>query len=104
MRSLLLAACLAASPAIAGPEMVYIGNGITVRLMLADCDVPELAHALREVPSLTPPKMATIKHGSSDFEVPACWGTAEGDKVLLGDILGNAGFIMKGSFKPAPGV
>jgi hypothetical protein len=100
MLRFLIAALAASGPVTAGPQMVYQGETMSVTLMLADCDIPALANGLRQVPSLTPPKMAVIRHGPT--EIPACWGTAE-DKVLLGDILGNAGFIPMDAFKAQPG-
>jgi hypothetical protein len=99
MRYIVLAAALAAGPSLA-QEMHYAGDGLHIRLMLADCDIPPIASALKQE-SMTPPKMAVIKSG--DVEVSGCWGTHE-DKVLLADVWGRAGFIPMSAFKPSPGI
>lgn len=100
MRALILAAAMLAAPAMAG-EMVYKnGGGLTVRLHESACDVPALSLSLG-AESQTPARKATVI--SSGHAVQACWGIS-GDKVLIGDVLGHAGYIMVGEFRADPGV
>lgn len=100
MRSLILAAIFAASTAIA-EEAVYKGEGVTVRLSQEACRHPVLAAVLTEAGIEGKARTATVV--LSGMEIPGCWGVFE-DKVLLGDLAGNAGFVLLKDFKPSPGV
>jgi hypothetical protein len=101
MRYLVLAAALAVGSAIAGQEMVFTGDGLTVRLTLAPCEHPALVAGLTAAGTQTPPRAAWIKSGN--IEVGGCWGTLE-EKVLIGDEAGNGGYIPMAAFKPSSGI
>ena len=100
MRSIILALLLATMPAFAGDQMVYKSDRITVHLTMNACDIAPLTQALIAAESETPPRVAIILYGQT--EVPGCWGSLQ-DKVLIADVLGAAGFILKESFKPERG-
>jgi hypothetical protein len=44
---------------------------------------------------------ATVLVGQD--EIPGCWGT-HGDNVLIGDVLGNGGYLAKKEFVASPGI
>ncbi len=90
-----------ALPVFAGDEMVYSNGNVTVRLTLEACTLPVIAAGLIEAESKTPPRKAYVTYGKT--EIIACWGSGEG-KVLLGDELGNGGFISMADFKKAESI
>jgi hypothetical protein len=99
MRALALAAALLAGSASA-QELIYTDGALTVRLMLAPCRVPALVEGLGEV-SPRPAREAIIK--ARGQEIPACWAEGE-DRVFIGDVLGQGGYILKSELKAEPGV
>lgn len=80
---------------------VYKNGDLSITLLSGACDVPPLSDALTAAESQIPPKRAIIRMGQK--EVPACWGVFE-QKVLIADVLGNAGFVLMKDFKDDPGV
>lgn len=100
MRSILIAALLAAGSAHAMDVMLFTGNEVKVRLYAAPCPIPSLARELI-VMGEQPARLAEVHYGGRI--IPACWTTKE-SKVLLMDIEGDAGFIEKSAFEQEPTV
>lgn len=103
MRYSLLLAALLALP-VSSAEMVYKTKDLTIRLHESECSIPQLAVVLEEGEK-TKARNATIL--VSEREIPGCWlafQDAEGPKVLIGDVLGNGGYIMQKDFQADSGV
>lgn len=102
MRAILCAALAAALcvPALAS-QAVYKNGGLTITLLKSECSVPQIAQALKDAGATMPAALAIVSdHGSNTL---ACWAVYE-DKVLIGDVLGNAGFVLMKDFKEDLGV
>lgn len=98
MRSIVLAALMCAATSTFAETVSYSKGNLTVTLTKEACGFVPLDMALTEA-GADAAYTAIIKVGEQ--EVPGCWGLlASEGKVLLGDVLGNAGFIPAADFKP----
>lgn len=98
MRSIVLAALLCAATSIHAETVAYSKDNLTVTLTKEACEFMPLEVGLTEA-GADAAYTAIIKIGEQ--EVPGCWGLlASEGKVLLGDILGNAGYLKMSDFKP----
>lgn len=73
--------------------MKYKDAGVTVRLSEAPCSEDSLAVGLSDYGIA---KAATVT--IQDLLVVGCW-VAQGDKILLADMYGNAGYLMADQFQ-----
>ena len=98
---LIAAGLLLPGPVRAASEMVFKDGELEVRLHDVPCRHAVLAEGLKEAGSEGHVGAATVViRGNS---IPACWGRT-GEKVLIGDVLGNGGYIMASDFKANPGI
>jgi hypothetical protein len=98
MRSIFIAAALAAGSAIAGPVATFHGEHVTVFAYQEDCEVPSLTAFLAEFGKA---KKAATRFGGA--EIKACY-VVQDDKVLIVDEDGNGGYIPVTAFKEAKSV
>lgn len=101
MRFLVLLIFLLLSVPAAAGQMVHKSGDLTITLLPAPCPIPALTDAIRQAESEVPARAAIVKIGAT--EIPGCWGV-HGDKVLVGDVFGNGGFILMKDFKEEHGV
>lgn len=102
MRYLIIAALVAAAPAVAASDPVYRDSELTVRLTEKPCDRPILASVLSEVLRTSgEPKRAPFIFQGRD--VVTCW-TLAGNRVVLADEEGDAGSLALSDFKNDPGI
>lgn len=98
--SISLAASLAflSLPVMAADVMIYEKGGSSIRLSDQPCEIAPLAFGLMQAAPDYEPKAATIVVNGNI--IPGCWtlDKAEG-KIYIGDIFGNAGFLMMSDFK-----
>lgn len=94
MKRFILLALLCAS--VQSQSLVYEHGGNSVRLLPDACDIPPIAMVMIQAEPSFEPRRALISISGND--IPACWTFSEG-KVLIADILGNAGFMQINQFK-----
>jgi hypothetical protein len=104
MRSILaaLVAVCFCVPASAFAELVWKGDGVTIKFTTEECTTASLVMALLQNGASMPIRAATVHVGQNT--IPACWGVLEGDKALLIDVFGQGGFIPLADLKPENGV
>ena len=94
---------IAAEYALASTDAVWKGGGAVVRLHASKaCNHQQIIGALRSVDIDGPLMSATVKTDADGSEVPACWGNIDAEKVLIVDIFGRGGYILKRELRPAP--
>lgn len=90
---------LATSPAHAAEVLVYANESVGITLHDKACLNADLAEALNSsVPN------GKIQSGEVDYKnyrmkVPACWVFDGGEKIIIADEMGNAGFVLRSKFK-----
>lgn len=101
MRYLILAAVLAAGPALAD-DMVAKGETTTIRLMDAPCEQASFQAMLVQVKP-EPAKRAVVVHKGRP--IPACWvAHQESGNVAIIDADGDMGLIPMAEFKREAGI
>jgi hypothetical protein len=94
------AICAASFAASAADSLVFTSETVQVKLHEGPCLVASLGLVLAQNGGQNP-RQASVHFDGRD--IPACWASL-GDKVLVADMDGDAGYISKSDLKPEHGV
>lgn len=79
-------------------DMVAKVGDITIVLHKEDCKIEELSQSIMAAGGLSQPMSLTISKGN--FEIHGCWSIDQENHVLIGDELGDTGYLLTKQFKP----